>query len=177
MVRVWTAIAPTVAVASRPVILRALAAASTLAVVLSLSACGLSGDETVETFPPPSLEQWQAKVDLYCSDGIQEVVALPLPRTTDEVPDDALGRADILITVRDAVLPLPRPEGEEETIQAWLDDITADAKLLGEISSVAAAGGDYLDLIAELDESSGEIAGELGLENCVTLAQAIARTP
>ena len=156
-------------------ILRAASAALALVIVLSLAACG--DDEEVETLPGPSLEQWQLRVDGYCSDGIQEAVALPLPTSTKEVPDDARGRAEILVTVRDAVLPLPRPDGEEETINAWLNELTADAELLNEIATVAAADDDYLDLLTELDESSGEVAGELGLDNCVALAQAIARTP
>lgn len=155
---------------------RAIAAALALFAALSLAACG-GDDGEMTTFPAPSLEQWQVRVDGYCSDGIQEAVALPLPTSTKELPDDARGRADILVTVRDAVLPLPRPEGEEETINAWLEELTADAQLLNEVASVAAADGDYLDLIAQVDESSGELAAELGLENCVTLAQAIARTP
>jgi hypothetical protein len=157
---------------------RAVAVLLALAFVLPLAACGGDdGEDQMTTFPAPSLEQWQVRVDGYCSDGIQEAVALPLPRSTEELPDDARGRAAILITVRDAVLPLPQPEGEGDTIDAWLTELTADARLLNEVASVAEAGDDYLDLIGELDESSGELAGELGLDSCVTLAQAIARTP
>jgi hypothetical protein len=160
-------------------VLRRLTAAALAATfILPLAACGGGDDDDqMTTFPPPSIEQWQARVDGFCSDGIQEAVALPLPRSTKELPDDARGRAEILVTVRDAVLPLPRPEGTEDAVDAWLEELTADAELLNEIASVAAADDDYLDLIAELDESSAGPAAELGLDTCVTLAQAIARTP
>lgn len=154
---------------------RLLAAVAALALAASLAACG--GDDGPTQAITPSLEQWQVRVDGYCSDGVQEAVALPLPTSSKQIPDDARARADILVTVRDAVLPLPRPEGEEERINAWLDELTADADLLNRIASVAAADDDYLELISKLDESSGELATELGLSDCATLAQAIARTP
>jgi hypothetical protein len=157
------------------VILRAASATVALALLLTLAACG--GDDEPEPPLRPSLEQWQLRVDGYCSDGIQEAVALPLPTSTKQLPNDARGRAEILVTVRDAVLPLPRPEGEEEKIDAWINELTADAELLNEIASVAAADDDYLDLITSLDESAGQVAGELGLDDCAGLAQAIARTP
>lgn len=156
---------------------RATAAALIAALTIPLAACGGDDDGVADPLPPPSLEQWQVRVEQFCSDGIQNAVAIPLPQSTRDIPDDARARAEILVTTRDAVLPLARPEGEGETIEAWLTELTDDARLLNEIASVAAADDDYLDLLAQVDESSAGPASELGLDNCVALAQAIARTP
>ena len=146
-----------------------------VALAVGLAACG--GDDEVPTLPPPSLEQWQARVNGYCSDGIQEAVALPLPQTTRQVPADAQGRAAILLDVHDAVLPLAQPPDQATDIDLWMGEIAADAKLLSKIAVKAASGRDYLTLAGQLDESSGEAATGLGLDQCAGLANAIARTP
>ena len=145
-----------------------------VALAVGLAACG--GDDEVPTLPPPSLEQWQARVNGYCSDGVQEAVALPLPQTTRQVPEDAQARASILLDVHDAVLPLAQPPDEATNIDLWMGEIQADSKLLQKIAVKAAAGLDYLTLAGELDESSGEAANALGLDQCANLANAIART-
>ncbi len=129
------------------------------------------------TLPPPSLEQWQARVNGYCSDGIQEAVALPLPETTRQVPEDAQARAAILVDVHNAVLPLAQPPDQATEIDVWMGEIAADAKLLNKIAVKAASGLDYLTLAGQIDESSGEAANALGLDQCAGLANAIARTP
>jgi hypothetical protein len=143
-------------------------------IAAGLAACG-DGDE-VPTLPPPSLEQWQARVNGYCSDGIQEAVALPPPETTRQVPQDSQARAAILIDVHNAVLPLAQPSGSETAINTWMDEIEADAKLLNRIAVKAAAGLDYLTLAGEIDASSADAANALGLDQCADLANAIART-
>ncbi len=145
------------------------------ALAAPLAACG--DDEEAPTLPPPSLEQWQARVNGYCSDGIQEAVALPLPTTTRDVPADARARAEILVTVYNAVIPLPPPEGKSDFIDVWLEELSSDTDLLNEIARTAAADGDYLTQLGELDESAGEAALTLGLDQCAALANAIARTP
>jgi len=157
---------------------RRVLATTALALLLgiALAACG-GDDEEVPTLPPPSLEQWQARVNGYCSDGIQEAVALPPPQTTRQVPEDSQARAAILIDVHDAVLPLAQPPDQATQIDLWLGELEADAKLLNKIAVKAASGLDYLTLAGQVDESSGEAANELGLDQCAGLANAIARTP
>lgn len=152
-------------------------AALALAAALVAVPAGCGDDEEVPALPPPSLEQWQARVNGYCSDGIQEAVALPLPTTTRDVPADARARAEILVTVHDAVIPLPPPEGQSDFIDVWLEEISSDIDLLNEIARTAAANGDYLTQLGELDESSGQAALTLGLDQCAALANAIARVP
>jgi hypothetical protein len=160
--------------ARRPVPL--ILAFALLLLAVPLAACGDEEGDVAEALPPPSLEQWQARVDGYCSDGIQEAVALPLPTNSRQLPNDARARAEILITVRDAVLPLARPEGKQDTVDSWLDELTADAEQLSELAATAAAGGDFLSL-EPVDESAGAVALVLGLRECAALANAIARTP
>jgi len=140
-----------------------------------LAACG--DDEEVPTLPPPSLDQWQARVNGYCSDGVQEAVALPPPQTTRQVPEDSQARAAILTDVHNAVLPLAQPPDQATQIDLWMGEIDADAKLLNRIAVKAASGQDYLTLAGQIDESSGEAANALGLDQCAALANAIARTP
>lgn len=155
---------------------RLAAVAATLALAAGVAACGDDDGVETPTLPPPSLEQWQAKVNGYCSDGVQEAVALPLPTTTREVPADARARAEILVTVHDAVIPLPPPEGKGDFVDVWLEELSSDTDLLNEIARTAAADEDYLTLAGELDESAGQAALTLGLDQCAALANAIART-
>jgi hypothetical protein len=157
--------------------MRRLLATAALGAVLAVGLAACGDDEEVPTLPPPSLEQWQARVNGYCSDGVQEAVALPLPQTTRQVPEDAQARASILLDVHDAVLPLAQPPEQTTQINSWMGELDADAKLLKKIAVKAAAGLDYLTLAGELDESSGVAANELGLDQCAALANAIARTP
>ena len=144
---------------------------------LALGACGgddsTSGGEAATVSPV----DWQTRANGFCSDGTQEALALPLPTLSSEVGDDAGARAEIVITVRDGILPLARPEGQEEQIQAYLDELTDDARLLVEIRDMAAQGGDPTSLVAQVDESAGQAALALELEDCAAFSNAIARTP
>ena len=157
-----------------PKLIAAFAAAA--AVAVGLAACG-GDDETTPQLPPPSLAQWQGRVNAFCSDGIQEAIALPLPQTTEALGPDAQARAEILTTVRDAVLPLPQPPDQAGEIDAWLAEIDADVKQLQQVAKAVVKGEDPLDLVGALDESAGQAALPLGLDQCAALSNTIARTP
>ncbi len=153
--------------AARPLAL-ALAALATAAIA------GCGGGE--QTLPSPSLEQWQARVDGFCSDGIQETLALVPPKTTRQIPADAQARAEILDNVRDEAAPLPRPDGYDSQIEAWLAGVGSDIKLLNRIATAATSGGDYLTMLGDLDASTGDLATPLGLPDCQQLSVDIANT-
>ncbi len=126
--------------------------------------------------PAPSLAQWQGRVNSFCSDGVQETLALVPAKVTREIPNDAQARAEILANVRDEASPLPRPEGYNTQIETWIAGLDADIKLLGKVAREATNGGDYLTTIGELDASTGDAAAALDLPDCQQLSAAIANT-
>lgn len=147
-------------------------AAMALALGVPLAACGGSDS----TLPSPSLEQWQGRVNSFCSDGVQETLALVSPKTTAQIPRDAQARAEILDNVRDESAPLPRPDGYDGQIETWIAGLDSDIKLLQQVAREATSGGDYLTTIGELDASTGEAAAAIGLPDCQQLSVAIANT-
>jgi len=143
-----------------------------VATALGAAGCGEDGGPQA-----PSLDEWADRVAQLCSDGTQEAIALPLPSTAKEVGTDSAAMAEIALTVRDGILPLGLPEGNEDAASAYVDELSADAKLLLEVSKTAKRGGDYLTPLSCLDESAGETALELGVDECAAFANAVARTP
>ena len=85
---------------------RALAAIALALIPVALAMGGCGGDEGMPGGPTDP-ERWRAQVELMCSDGSQEAVALPLPQAPREIGADAEARAEIVTTVRDGILPLP----------------------------------------------------------------------
>lgn len=150
---------------------RGLGAIALLAAVLALPACG--DDEDAEA-GQLSTEVWVARADRFCTDGTQEATALPLPGRPQQVAADAVARAEIVATARDGLLTLGRPEDiDGEDLDAYLAELGADMELLAQIAEGTESGGEY----AQLDESAGLAASELGLAGCAAFANAIARTP
>ncbi len=151
---------------THPILAPALTALA-IAVTVPLTACGGGGEDTL---PAPSLEQWQGRVNGFCSDGVQETLALVPAKTTRQIPNDAQARAEILANVRDESSPLPRPEGYNTQIETWIAGLDADIKLLGNVAREATNGGDYLTTIGELDASTGDAAAALDLPACQQLS-------
>ena len=151
-----------------------LAGFAVLASIAALAAAGC-GDEGGSRRPSP--DEWAEKAGQLCSDGSQEAIALPLPASRSEVATDSAAMAEIVATVRDGILPLGLPAEDEDLAAAYIDQLTADAKLLLDVSEAARRGGDYRTALSRLDESAGERARELGLDECAAFANAVARTP
>ncbi len=104
-----------------PILAPAIAALA-IALAASLTACGGGGEDTL---PAPSMEQWQGRVNSFCSDGVQETLALVAPKATRDIPNDAQARAEILDNVRNEASPLPRPEGYGTQIETGSPGSTA----------------------------------------------------
>lgn len=142
---------------------------------LGVGACG--DDEGDETGGPPSADEWRESVEGYCSDAYQEATALPLPEKLEQLGPDASARAEILGNVRDSIVALGQPDGiSSDDVGGYVDELNADIQQLGQIASAAEAGDPDAGT-AQLDESAGQAATGLGLEDCAALSQAIARTP
>lgn len=154
--------------------LRGAIIAALLALPLGLAACG---DDEGREPEPLDLEDWQARVSQLCSDGIQEATALPLPTTGAEVGPDARAMAEVVLTARDGILILATPEGQEEAVAVYLSELSGDAELLLRVARKAERGEDYQTPLARLDESAGQAALELALQDCAAFANAVARTP
>lgn len=123
-------------------------------------------------------ETWTAKANAFCADGIQETSALTLPSSARQVAADAEARIQIVANVRDGIYTLGEPPDLDPTLSAvYLDALTKDLDRLDEIRAAAKTGGDYQSLNAGFDEAAGETASQLGLDDCVAFAQAVARTP
>lgn len=148
-----------------------------LTLLLGALAIGACGEDEGPAGNPADPGRWRAQVEMMCSDGSQEAVALPLPQTPRQLGPDAKARAEIVTTVRDGIQPLPAPEGSGGAVEAYLAELSADIELLRAIDAQAAAGGDASGLEAQLDESAGQAALELDLRDCAAFANAIARTP
>lgn len=152
--------------------------AATLLAVALIVASGCGDDSEGDPGAPLSADEWRDRADQFCSDAYQEATALPLPGSIKEVAPDAAARADIVGNVRDGLLTLGQPDGiSSEDVSAYVDDLNADIDQLGQISAAAEDGSLTPDLVAQLDESSGQLAAGLGLDTCASLSQAIARTP
>ena len=135
--------------------------------MLLLAACG-DDDETTPTVI--SSDEWAVEVSTLCSDGRDDATALPLPTSKRQVAPDAEARARILVTVRDGIVKLGRPEDVNGVAyDAYLTELAADIDQLQ-----AVAGGDEAE---PLDESAGQAALELDLEECAAFSNAVARTP
>lgn len=144
-------------------------------IVATQGGCGLSEDN-----PPEQLsdEEWVGRADGFCSDGIQEATALPLPSRRGDLAADAAQRAEIVTNVRDGLVTLGASDGiDEDAVTLYIGQLSADAQLLEKVSEAASAGGDAQQLNAQLDESAGQAASSLGLADCATFASVIARTP
>lgn len=157
-----------------PATRRFLAAALAILAV-ALSACG--DDESSDAGGPLSADEWSERVQGFCSDGYQEATALPLPESVQQLEADAASRAEILANVRDSILTLGQPDGiSSDDVGGYVDELNADIDQLAQISDAAKSGA-VDPSVAQLDESAGQAAGELGLDDCVALAEAVARTP
>ena len=149
--------------------------AALAAAALGIGGCG--DDEGDETGGPPSADEWRESVAGFCSDGYQEATALPLPEQLEQLGPDASARAEILANVRDSIVALGQPDGiSSDDVGGYVDELNADIDQLPQIADDAAAGDPDAGQNG-LDESAGEAAAGLGLENCRTLAQVVARTP
>lgn len=147
-----------------------------LAVVLIVRLIG-SGDDA-DADAAPNGDDWAGLANAYCADGIQEASALTLPSSADEVAADASDRIQIVAAVRDGVYTLGTPDDvDPDQVDAYLASLDDDLTALDEIRSAARSGGDYQSLVAGFNESSGQIASDLGLDDCASFAQSIARTP
>lgn len=147
-----------------------------LVVVLIVVWATSGGEES--TGSPAVQPSWAERADAYCSDGLQETVALPLPATAREVAADADARIGIVATVRDGIYTLGDPDAGDEALAAvYVRQLDADLGTLDAIATAARQGGDYTAVAAGLDESAGRTASQLGLGDCAALSQAIARTP
>ena len=154
------------------------AAVALLALALSglLGGCG-GGEETGDPGAPLSADEWRERAQGFCSDAYQEATALPLPSSTSEVAVDADSRAEIIGNVRDGLLTLGQPDGiSSDDVSAYVDALNADISQLGQVAEDA-RGGQINPDSSQLDESAGQAAGTLGLDDCVALSEAIARTP
>jgi len=156
-------------------IARGLLVAALAAAALGIGGCG--DDEGDETGGPPSADEWRESVAGFCSDGYQEATALPLPEQLEQLGPDASARAEILANVRDSIVALGQPDGiSSDDVGGYVDELNADIDQLGQIASAAEAGDPDAGT-TQLDESAGQAASELGLDDCAALSQAIARTP
>lgn len=109
---------------------------------------------------------------------MERATALPLPASRSAVAADAAKRAAIVTKVRDGLMTLGQAEGiDDHEVESYLARLGGDAELLQQISRVARAGGDFQRLNGRLDESAGEVANALELDDCAAFANAIARTP
>ena len=150
--------------ASRPGRLAALAA---VAAALTLGACG-DDDETTTT--EAGSEAWAADAEEICATAAEEAIALPLPQSKRQLREDAQARAELLTTAIDDLEAIDPPDDvDPELVGDYLAELEADAEQLRS----TAAGEDS----RPIDESSGQIASELGLDECAAFANAIARTP
>ena len=133
-----------------------------------LAGCGDDEGSTTEL----DAETWAARADRFCTDGVQEATALPLPQKAKDVPADADARAAIVATVGDGIITLGSPEGvDAEALGIYIAELAADNAELTQAAD-SPAGGPIL-----IDESAGQAANELGLEGCAAFSNAIARTP
>ena len=145
-----------------------------IAIVVWIGSCG--GDEPDAT--AGGTENWSDLANAYCADGIQEAGALALPSSAREVAADAAARIRIVAAVRDGIYTLGEPADLDPALVAvYLGRLEDDLDALDELRRAASSGEDYSSLSAGLGESSGEAAAELGLTDCTSLSQTIARTP
>ena len=145
-----------------------LAALAAVAAALTLGACG--DDDEATTTEAGSSEAWTVDAEAICAAASEEAIALPLPGSRKQVAADAEARAEILPTVIGELEALDLPEDvDEELVGDYLAELEADAE---QLRATAAGEGSR-----SLDESSGQIASRLGLDECAALANAIARTP
>jgi hypothetical protein len=151
-------------------------AAAALATAGLLGACG-GDDDGSSPGEPVSEERWRSHAAGLCDAGTQEAVALPLPGNRREVAADARARAEILVNTRDQMMTLPPPEEIADEVDAYLGELDADIDLLSQTAEAARGDGDFRELINQMDESAGQAALELDLEECAAFANAIARTP
>lgn len=157
---------------NRPLLRRGAAATLVLATLIGAGCGDDEGDGS--TGGPLSSDAWRQRVNGFCGDGYQEATALPLPEGAAQVGPDAIARAEILANVRDSILTLGQPDGiDPGAVSGYIDELNADIDELGEIADAAESGAGQ----TQLDESAGEAATELGIDDCAALAQAIARTP
>ena len=137
--------------------------------------CG-GGDESGEE--ALGADEWRTRANSFCADGVERATALPLPASRSAVAADAAKRAAIVTKVRDGLMTLGQAEGiDDHEVESYLARLGGDAELLQQISRVARAGGDFQRLNGRLDESAGEVANALELDDCAAFANAIARTP
>ena len=141
----------------------------------ALLGAGCGNDDGDDTAGPPGADEWRVSVDGFCSDAIQEATALPLPESLEQLAPDAAARAEIVGNLRDSIVGLGQPDGlGSDEVGGYVDELNADIEQLGQTAEAAAAADPN---VPQLDESAGEAAAALGLEECRALAQAIARTP
>ncbi|MEZ5156870.1 MAG: hypothetical protein R2718_12285 [Solirubrobacterales bacterium] len=110
-----------------------------LVVVLIVVWATSEGDES--TGSPAVQSSWAERADAYCSDGLQEAAALPLPGTAREVAADADARIGIVATVRDGIYTLGDPDAGDEALAAvYVRQLDADLGTLDAIATAARQG-------------------------------------
>lgn len=145
--------------------LRWLARLAAAAAALALLA-GCGDDE--ETTGEGDAATWAAEANAICGAAVEEAIALPLPGSAGEVAADATARAGILTAVRDDVAALELPDDVDSgLLDAYIAELDAD---IGQLEGAERRA-------PQLDESAGQAALELDLDECAALANAIARTP
>lgn len=143
------------------------AALAAAAAMLLLTACG-DDEETTPTVI--SADEWAVEASAFCGEGRRKATKLPLPTSKRAVAPDAELRVRILTKVRGDIIELGRPEDVNEVAyDAYLTELESDIDQLQ-----ALAAGDDAE---PLDESAGQAALELELDECAAFANAIARTP
>jgi hypothetical protein len=149
------------------------------ALTLAVGACGGEDEADGPTAPPAPLSEaeFTAAADAACEAGAERATELPLPGSRREVEADAEAMGEIVRDVREQISALGAPEGREAEVEAYLAELTEDIALLGEIRAAAAEGGDFREPLRRLDESAGQAASELGLDECAGFANVVARTP
>ena len=140
-----------------------------LAIGAAMAFAGGCGEDD-ETTSGLDADIWSASAEDACAAGSRDAIDLPLPSRKGEVAKDVEARAAILVSVRDELTALGTPEGiDGEALSAYLDQLELDIEKL---EAVGLTG-----VTQPLDESAGQAALELGLDECAAFANAIARTP
>lgn len=141
-------------------------------VVLATAIAVGCGDDPADP-EPFSAAEWRERADQFCDEGAQDATALPPPGSRREIAEDASARAEIIATVRDGIVTLGTPDGiDDRQLTSYLVALEADVGKLEQLAEGGGSGG-----AAVIDETTGGIAGDLGLQSCAAFVNAVARTP
>lgn len=127
--------------------------------------------------PGSEVDAFLTPAEASCAGGVERATELPLPAGRREVAVDAEEMAAIVADVREQIASLEAPHELQSDVDNYLGELAADEELLREVAAAAAEGGDFREPLNRLDESAGEAARVLGLQECVAFANVVARTP